>query len=436
MPRALQLTLAFLISYLVILSLSYQFRGLYDLLITKPVEAIDALKELQEFKAEEFTRWFFFEERGPEKGVTRYDKERSYNGYTLYSTVYEQKAFLIDMDGGVVHSWHKPFEEIWPDPVADYIPPAHKIFWCRVWLEGNGDLYIQYCIDGPGNKAVGLTKLDKDSNLVWKYEDYSHHDMEIAGNGNIYVLVNTIRHHPHEGLPFVEKPFMDEFIVTLDPDGNEIARASLFDMMYDSPARSVLELLGDTPSDPKLNDGDLLHPNTITVITDEIAGKAPMLKAGDVMVSFRNIDLLATFDLDSKKMTWASYGPWRAQHAPEFFSDGTMVLFDNEGNVSQPGGPSRLLHMDLNDLSVLWEYIGSEEDPFYTPYNGFIQPLPNGNVLATETSAGRLFEVSRDKTIVWEYYVPERLVSDGASHIPSVFSGWRFTEEQLPFIGP
>ena len=421
---------------MVIISLSYQFRDLYDVLVTKPVEALDALKELQEFKDEDFTRWFYFEERTADKGVTKHNPEKSFNGYTLYSTVYEQKAYLIDMKGKVVHSWAKPFEEIWPDPVADYIPPTHKIFWCRVWLDSDGGLYIQYCIDGPGNKAVGLTKLDKDSNLVWKYEDYSHHDMELSANGNIYVLVNNIRHEPHKALPYVTKPFMDEFIVTLNSKGEEIARASILDMMYDSPARSLLELIGDTPSDPKLNTGDLLHPNTITEITQSVAGKAPMLKAGHVLVSFRNIDLLASFDLENQRMTWASYGPWRAQHAPEFFDDGTIAMFDNEGNVSKEGGASRILHIDLNNLAVLWEYIGSKNEPFYSPYNGFVQTLGNGNLLATETSAGRIFEIDKNKDIVWEFYVPERLESKGKKHIPSVFSGHRYAEDQIKFLSP
>ncbi len=37
---------------------------------------------------------------------------------------------------------------------------------------------------------------------------------------------------------------------------------------------------------------------------------------------------------------------------------------------------------------------------------GANQPLPNGNVLITESDFGRVFEVTRDGEIVWEFNSP------------------------------
>jgi hypothetical protein len=39
---------------------------------------------------------------------------------------------------------------------------------------------------------------------------------------------------------------------------------------------------------------------------------------------------------------------------------------------------------------------------------GSVQPLPNGNMLVTEAEKGRVFELTRDKQIVWEFYHPEK----------------------------
>ena len=58
----------------------------------------------------------------------------------------------------------------------------------------------------------------------------------------------------------------------------------------------------------------------------------------------------------------------------------------------------------------------------------------DGNVLVTETSAGRMFEVTRDKEIVWDYLAPERVYMEGENRIPSLFSGKRFRREDLPFL--
>ena len=53
-------------------------------------------------------------------GTTIYDPKKSFNGYTLYSPMIGQrgatdfyskpcKAYLVDMNGNVVHEWKLPF---------------------------------------------------------------------------------------------------------------------------------------------------------------------------------------------------------------------------------------------------------------------------------------------------------------------------------------
>ena len=43
---------------------------------------------------------------------------------------------------------------------------------------------------------------------------------------------------------------------------------------------------------------------------------------------------------------------------------------------------------------------------FYSPFISSAQRLPNGNTLVTEGSDGRIFEVTRDHELVWEYISP------------------------------
>src|SRR3546814_20592216 len=47
--------------------------------------------------------------RTDEKGVTIYDPERAANGLTLYTSGHAQEAFLMDMEGKVVHEWSLPY---------------------------------------------------------------------------------------------------------------------------------------------------------------------------------------------------------------------------------------------------------------------------------------------------------------------------------------
>ena len=40
-------------------------------------------------------------------------------------------------------------------------------------------------------------------------------------------------------------------------------------------------------------------------------------RAGEVLVSLRNVDTIAVVDLESEAVTWAITGMWRRQHYPK-----------------------------------------------------------------------------------------------------------------------
>ena len=53
---------------------------------------------------------------------------------------------------------------------------------------------------------------------------------------------------------------------------------------------------------------------------------------------------------------------------------------------------------------ITWVYGEAPEEAFFSPTMGGCQPLPGGNLLVTDSQAGRAFEVARDKRIVWEFF--------------------------------
>ncbi|MEM1368377.1 MAG: arylsulfotransferase family protein [Cyanobacteria bacterium P01_H01_bin.15] len=61
------------------------------------------------------------------------------------------------------------------------------------------------------------------------------------------------------------------------------------------------------------------------------------------------------------------------------------------------------MEFDPRSQEIVWEYTGTAERPFYSQFRGRQQPLPNGNVLITESTGGRMLEVTREGEIVWEY---------------------------------
>ncbi len=69
---------------------------------------------------------------------------------------------------------------------------------------------------------------------------------------------------------------------------------------------------------------------------------------------------------------------------------------------------SRVLEINPITLEVLREYTlsSAERYRFYSAYVSNTQCLPNGNTLVNEVMDARIFELTPEKEIVWEYVNP------------------------------
>ena len=62
---------------------------------------------------------------------------------------------------------------------------------------------------------------------------------------------------------------------------------------------------------------------------------------------------------------------------------------------------------------------------FYSYHISSAERQPNGNVVICEGAPGRLFEVTPQKEIVWEYISPFYGVVDGVNNLESLNSSFR-----------
>jgi hypothetical protein len=96
---------------------------------------------------------------------------------------------------------------------------------------------------------------------------------------------------------------------------------------------------------------------------------------------------------------------------------GHLLVFDNGGSSGYgfagpiaPNGvgafaraTSRVLEINPVTLELVWSYAAPR---FFSTNISGAQRLPNGNTLITEGAGGRMFEVTSDGAIVWEYMNP------------------------------
>lgn len=317
--------------------------------------------------------------------VTIYDPERAVAGVNFYVSGHEPAAFLVGMDGMILHRWQRSFRDVWPE--RSVVP--HNDFWRRAHVFEDGSLLAIW-------EGLGIIKLDRASNLLWATEIGAHHDLQVQPDGDIYVL--TRRAHEIDRLAR-GRLLLEDFVTILGPDGAPKRSVSLLESLERSEYAEVLRESYRVGSRK-----DPLHANSLQVLSGAHAERAPWLRRGNVLTSFRELHMLAVVDLEQRRVVKAWTGDFRFQHDPTLLPDGHLLFFDN--NVREHG--SRVIEIDPLSGREIWSYRGKPAGEFFSEFCGTAQRLANGSTVVTESSRGRVFEVTTGGEIVWELHNPHR----------------------------
>lgn len=322
--------------------------------------------------------------RGEGSGTVRYDPERSYPGYNLYTSRNLRLCELVDAEGRVIHRWQRGGAGI----------------WVRAVLLDDGDLLVVG--RQPGGETGGrfLLRLSWDGEPRWKRWLPVHHDVAPAPGGRWVVIALRPRSLPDL---HPRRQVRDDEILLLSNDGEVEDRRSLHDVL-----RTGMLLRPVSWWQARQGDGpiDYFHANAVRWLDDpRLEEQDPLYSRRHLIVTIRNLDSVVIFDWDRGELVW-SWGPGELHgpHDATVLPGGNVLVFDNGVGRSPPF--SRVVEVDPRTGRIVWQYQAPEASDFFTLSRGANQRLAGGNTLITESDTGRAFEVTPTGEVVWEYLNP------------------------------
>ena len=377
--------------------------------------------------------------------------DRAYEGYTLFSPLFNRQTYLIDNEGRLVHSWEH-----------DALPGA------ATYLLPNGNLlHAAAAQNSPvnfGGQGGVMKEVDWDGNVVWEffYSDSLralHHDMAVLPNGHVLMIaweLKTVEEAIAAGRDSTlleAGEFWPEEIIEVKPirpvGGEIVWEWNVWDhLIQDFDATKAN--FGVVEEHPELVDinqlpapnGDWLHFNAInynaeldqivvstpgfnefwvidhSTTTEEAAGHTGGRygKGGDLLYRWGNPAMYGTSDPNGRQLYFQHDVQWIEPGLP---GAGNILLYNNSVRRNDstfssiieltppinPDGTYRSHEDGLFEFgTITWLY----EDPpaFWSDFASGAQRLPNGNTLIAEAMTGRIFEVTPDEEIVWEYVNP------------------------------
>jgi hypothetical protein len=380
-------------------------------------------------------------------GVTIYDPARTWSGYTVLSPLSTRAVLVIDMNGNVVKRW-EDYDNAAGGPArvlpgggvmaASGARPPHQESLELVQRDFAGNVVWSF----RNNERVEL----RESGTVWsarQHHDWQREDFPAGYYSPDAVPATTgsrtlILAHTNHVVPAVSDALLeDDRLVEISWDGKILwewaAGEHINELGFTADARAAIRAAADT--NEARGSFDWLHVNSATYV-----GPNRWFDDGDtrfapnnVIISSRQASLLAIVARDGK-IVWRLGPDFSAspelrkirqiigQHHAHLIPKGLpgaghILVFDNGGasgyGFAGPTAPdgvgafaratSRVLEIDPLTLELVWSYTAPR---FYSSNISGAQRLPNGNSLITEGAGGRVFEVTNDGAIVWEYLNP------------------------------
>jgi hypothetical protein len=407
-------------------------------------------------------------------GVTRYDPAKAWNGYVLFSGQ-DKKTHLIDMNGNEVHGW-----------AQEGFPPV--LLAPQLAGGARGHVLLQLAQlpgahaagNGLGNAAIG--ELDWDGKVVWRWgaaaqtayggtdantaavpggAAHQHHDWERLANGNTLVLANLVHAVPGFKAPQV----LDDVLYEVDPQGRIVWRWTASDHLDELGfSKAALAQLRTSAPREGAKAVDFLHTNSARALGPNkwFDGGDTRFAPDNVIISSRQANIVAIVDKKSGKVVWrlgpdfvpAGTALPRAvdqligQHDPHLIAPGlpgagNLIVFDNQGEAGYPlVSPgifphSRVLEIDPVKKEIVGEYTAVDSRQtqwsFYSAFISSARRLPNGNTLIDEGMNGRVFQVTPQGEIVWEYVSPFYGDSAVGGSGRQVRTNWVYRAQPVPY---
>lgn len=335
-------------------------------------------------------------------------------GLTLMTMVNQDDAItikVVDRAGATIYERAVDWFQTWPEPehlrredplITDpnvtafgALPKARPGTHIHgIALMDNGDFVFNF-------EHLGMVRIDGCGRTVWRLPYRTHHSIEVDSDGTIWASGQINHYQPSPDFPNHVPPFIEYTAVQVSPDGKILREISIPEILRKNDLAGLL-YMANTANRRTDVTGDTLHLNDVEPFPTSL--REGYFRRGDIMVSLRNINAVFVFEAATGKVKYLNVGRFVRQHDPDFVDGDTISVFDN--NNLAPGGrnlKSRIV-IERPALSTHEVYYdGDARRSFYTSILGKHQWLPGGNLLVTESQGGRVFELDRDRRIVWEY---------------------------------
>lgn len=381
--------------------------------------------------------------------------EQAYEGYVLLSPNKSTSSYLINNCGEVVNEWTSEYT---PGMISYLLEDGSLMRTCQVVSESETNTFAN------GGFGGRLEKFNWEGEMVWSMpwatdSTHHHHDIEILPNGNI-LIVAWESHSYEEALSLGKLPNetgnpvwslnISEIEPTGTVGGDVVWSWTAWDHLVQDagPEYPNYHEISDKPRKININftsgqgptngagASDWIHCNAIDyneeldqiiisahkfsefwIIDHGITTEEASTELGDLLYRYGNPETYGRGTAENRTLYHQHDTHW----ITEGDDTGKIMLFNN--GMNRPDGAySTVEIIDIPEFNgstypiedgvpfapenYSWKYPAEPDTSFYSQFISGASRLPNGNTFICEGVEGRLFEITPEEEVVWDFICP------------------------------
>jgi hypothetical protein len=349
-------------------------------------------------------------------GLRVYKPKKCFAGYILFNYIHIPKQYqenqnfqpiyLVDMNGDIAFKWMPQAQ-----PQFALLDKYGHLFY----ISTPNAMYTKYDVQS------GLRELNQQSEELWSYPCFAHHDFHVLTNNDFLISEDEVVYAPFYLDSEKHQSITSPYIAIVNKD-----KKILWHWNGRKHLQELKRILGKRINllyEDNKEIGDWFHNNTCEMITNNpISQNDARFRKGNIIFCSYYLNLIGVIDYTTKKIVW-SWGPGilDGPHLPTMLDNGNLLIFDN----GRKRGWSRVIEVNPLTKELVWEYHATPKASFYDDVISNALRLPNGNTFICDGTHNRLFEITHQGEVVWDF-IPTFNKLDGGN---TIFRAEKYSKE-------
>lgn len=286
-------------------------------------------------------------------------------------------GILLDPESKVVHTWKLSTDHLPKSTRPDLL----KNMYGLALLPDGSVIYTM------GEDGGGIVKVDACGEVLWNLEGLFHHTISMSENNEYF--------WSWEGVHTATYP---KLIKASSKTGEIVETIDMKDVMLQNEFIHIFNARKHAKTNGDIF--DVSHANDIDELSDSQAQQFPDFNAGDLLLSYRNLNLIFVLDPDTLDIKWWRAGATDHQHDADW-ENGAITSFSNNMTGARKGH-SDIVRIDV-DTGKPSTIVDGKDHSIFSIINARQNKTEFDTRIITSSTQGWALEVDENDTLVFSF---------------------------------